>query len=65
MYDPRLVSIPYVCMWVILFPNEYNFLDHSKLLCMQDKTIIPKIEYFVDTATTDPASEDLCRDKAM
>jgi hypothetical protein len=25
MYNPRLVSIPYVCMWVILIPNEYNF----------------------------------------
>ncbi len=25
MYDPRLVSILYVCMWVILIPNEYIF----------------------------------------
>jgi hypothetical protein len=28
------IVIPHVCMWVILIPNEYNFLAHTKFLCM-------------------------------
>ncbi len=60
MQDPRLVSIPYVCMWIILIPNENIFLAQTKFLCMQDKTII-KIEYFVDTTSTNLASGSLSR----
>jgi hypothetical protein len=26
--------ISFVCMWVILIPNEFNFLAHTKFLCM-------------------------------
>jgi hypothetical protein len=31
MWDHRLVSSPYVCVWIILIPNEYNFLAHTHL----------------------------------
>ncbi len=38
MQDPRLVSSPYVCMQVVLIPNEYVF-PNTEFLCMQNKTL--------------------------
>ena len=35
MQDLRLVSIPYVCMQVILIPNEYVFFAYTEFLCTQ------------------------------
>ena len=38
MQDPRLVSSPYVCMWVVLIPNEYVFFAYTEFLCVYNKT---------------------------